>query len=78
MVDNVRIFNTALQIRAGREAARAVDEQMRPLRLALEEDQAANVEVAQELQQKTTDALLSLTSQISALVAAMSAAKPVV
>ena len=82
---NGEIFETGIQIRHAREAARAVDDYVGSMRLALEDVQASNVEMVRalrdemvELQQKTAEALLSLAGEISGLVAAIAAIEPVV
>ena len=83
--DNGRILETGIKIRHAREAARAVDDYVGNIRLALEDVQASNVDMVRalrdemvELQQKTAEALLSLTAEISELVKAIAAIEPVV
>ena len=79
------ILETGIKIRHAREAARAVDDYVGSMRLALEDVQASNVEMVRklrdemvELQQNTAEALLSLTAGISELVTAIGAIEPVV
>ena len=79
------ILDTGIQIRHAREAARAVDDYVGSMRLALEDVQASNVDMVRklrdemvELQQNTAEALLSLTAEISELVTALGAIEPVV
>lgn len=85
MEDNGQIFETAVQIRSAREATREVEDYVSSMRLALEGVQASNVDIVRtlrdemiELQKKTAEALLSLTAEISELVAAIGAIEPVV
>ncbi len=84
-VENGQIFETGIKIRHAREAGRAVDDYVGSMRLALEDVQASNVDMVRalrdemvELQQKTAEALLSLTAEISELVAVLAAVEPVV
>lgn len=83
--DSGRIFDTAVQIRNARQASRSVDTFLGSMRLALEKVQPENIETVRqlhdemvELQQKTAETLLSLTMEISDLVAVLTAVKPVV
>lgn len=85
MADNGEILETGIKIRHAREAARAVDDYVGSMRLALEDVQSSNVEMVRrlrdemvELQRNTTEAILSLTSEISDLVAVLAAVEPVV
>ncbi len=85
MAENDQILDAAIQIRAGREAAREVDDYVSSMRMALEGVQASNVDIVRtlrdemiDLQRKTAEALLSLTAEISELVTALGAIEPVV
>ena len=85
MADNGEILEAGIKIRHAREAARAVDDYVGSMRLALEDVQASNVDMVRalrdemvELQRGTAEAILSLTTGISDLVAAIAAIEIVV
>ena len=73
---NGEIFETGIKIRHAREAARAVDDYVGSMRLALEDVQTSNVEMVRalrdemvEVQNKTLELQQALIDQIAELVA---------
>ena len=75
-VGNGEIFETGIKIRHAREAARAVDDYVGTMRLALEDVQASNVGMVRalrdemvEVQAKTLESQQAMIDQIAELVA---------
>ena len=76
MDDNGEILETGIKIRHAREAARAVDDYVGSMRLALEDVQASNVDMVRalrdemvEVQTKTLESQQAMIDQIAELVA---------
>ncbi len=74
--DNGQILETGIKIRHAREAARAVDDYVGSMRLALEDVQASNVEMVRalrdemvEVQRKTLELQQAMIDQMADLVA---------
>ena len=74
--DNGRILETGIKIRHAREAARAVDDYVGSMRLALEDVQASNVDMVRalrdemvEVQTKTLELQQAMIDQVAELVA---------
>lgn len=76
MADSDQILDTAIQIRSKREAARAVEDYVGSMRLALEDVQTSNVEMVRalrdemvEVQTKTLESQQAMIDQMAELVA---------
>jgi len=74
-VENGEIFETGIKIRHAREAARAVDDYVGSMRLALEDVQTSNVEMVRalrdemvEVQRETLESQQAMIEQIAELV----------
>ena len=74
-VDNGQILETGIKIRHAREAARAVDDYVGSMRLALEDVQASNVDMVRalrdemvEVQTKTLESQQAMIDQMAELV----------
>ena len=74
--DNGQILETGIKIRHAREAARAVDDYVGSMRLALEDVQSSNVEMVRalrdemvEVQTKTLESQQAMIEQMAELVA---------
>ncbi len=75
MADNGEILETGIKIRHAREAARAVDDYVGSMRLALEDVQASNVEMVRalrdeivEVQTKALESQQALIDQVAELI----------